>query len=70
VDLCSRVTAPKGISNDLIQVKERGEEACLQFQNRVKEGSQFYNSIRKVKIRTFSDIKIPKVENKKRAKNE
>jgi len=58
VHLSSGVSAPEEISDNLLRVKEKGEEACMQFRNRIKKGCNFYDPIKKIKIRTFSDIKI------------
>ena len=65
LNLSSGISAPKNIRENPFNVKKKGEEACSEFRGRIQEGIDFYKPIKKLKIRTFSDVK-----NSKSAKKE
>ena len=56
VSISTGVVAPSDICDDLLKARQRGEEAYITQASKLAEGIGFYEPIRRLRIKTFSDI--------------
>ena len=63
VSLSTGTVAPSDVSRDLLTAKEIGDAAYKLFQeNRIEKGKPlFHDPLPKQKLKTFSDVRNPKV---------
>ena len=57
VSISTGAAAPPGVCSDLLKARERGEEAYKLQAERLEKGSGFYDPIKKLKLKTFTDMK-------------
>lgn len=57
VCLSTGVAAPADVCNDLLKARVKGEEAYKLQSERLERGSGFYDPIKKLKLKTFADMK-------------
>jgi len=68
VCISSGAATPPDVCSDLLKAQERGEEADKLQAERLEKGSEFYDPIKKLKLKTFADMKketVVKGTNKK-----
>jgi hypothetical protein len=57
VSISTGLVAPLEVATDLLKAHEKGEAAYAARAQKLEEGSGFYDPIKKLKLKTFSDLK-------------